>query len=458
MSFTSPIFLFLLLPCFTLTVWLTRKRSDAKKFLVFFANAIFCLWNGAAGMLFVTVYSCVIWVFSIILTKKKNKVLFAGTLILAVMPLLTIKYSSFMIRNLNTVFQSSIRLPAFYTPIGISFFTFEALSFLSDVFHNRIGNTVVFTDTLLYLSFFPTITSGPIIRYRDFETGLRNPVKSADFWPAAERFALGICKKMLIADKLAPLANYYFDGIAAGNDFSFIGLWIGSFAYSLQLYFDFSGYTDMAIGIGRLLGFELCENFDHPYCASGITDFWRRWHISLSRWFRDYVYIPLGGNRCSVPRHVFNLLTVWLLTGIWHGADWSFVFWGLGYFILLLLEKYVPVMRKIGGRWFGHVYTLLCVNLLWVLFRAENLSTAGRYLAGMLRLSATVQTETIAFRFLPYLLMAMMLCLPWKRILRDVTENKWLQICRRTAVLLLGLLAICAVVNTNCAPYIYGTF
>ncbi len=185
MSFTSPFFLFLLLPCFALTVWMTRKRSNAKKILIFFANAIFCVWNGAAGVLFVAVYSCMIWVFSILLTKKKSKFLFAGTLILAVIPLLTIKYSSFMIRNLNTVFQSSIRLPAFYVPLGISFFTFEALSFLSDVFHDRIGNSVVFTDTLLYLSFFPTITSGPIVRYRDFETGLRNPVKSADFWPVS---------------------------------------------------------------------------------------------------------------------------------------------------------------------------------------------------------------------------------------------------------------------------------
>lgn len=171
--------------------------------------------------------------------------------------------------------------------------------------------------------------------------------------------------------------------------------------------------------------------------------------MSISRW---------GGNRCSVPRHVFNLLIVWLLTGIWHGADWSFVLWGLGYFILLLVEKYVPGMRKIGGRWFGHVYTLLCVNLLWVLFRAENLSTAGRYLAGMLRPFAAVPTETIAIRFLPYLLMAMMLCLPWKRMLTGARENKWFQVCRRTAVLLLGLLAICAVVNTNYAPYIYGAF
>ena len=458
MTFTSLLFLFALLPCFSLGVWLTRKRNNAKKVLISFANAIFCLGNGAAGLLFIAVYSCLIWIFSIILTKKKNRVVFTGMLVLAVMPLLTIKYSSFVIGNINSVFQSSLRIPTFYTPVGISFFTFEALSFLADVYLNKISDSVMLTDTLLYLSFFPTITSGPIIRYRDFETGLQNPVKSTDLGAALERFVLGICKKMLVAEKLAPLANYYFDGTAAGNNFSLIGLWVGSCAYSLQLYFDFSGYTDMAIGIGQILGFELCENFDHPYCASSITDFWRRWHISLSRWFRDYVYIPLGGNRCPVPRHVFNLLIVWLLTGIWHGADWSFVLWGLGYFILLILEKYAPVMREIGQRWYGHVYTLFCVNLLWVLFRAENLSTAGRFLAGMIRPSQKIQTETIALRFIPYLLLAIILCLPWKSILRGAAENEWFQTCKRTAILLLGLLALCAVVNTNYAPYIYGTF
>ena len=426
--------------------------------MIFLANVIFCLGNGAAGLLFVAVYSCLIWGLSIILTKKKNRVFFAGTLILAVMPLLTVKYSSFVIQNMNSVFRSSLRVPAFYAPIGISFFTFEALSFLSDVYHNRIRDAVMFKDTLLYLSFFPTITSGPIIRYQDFKTGLLNPLRSKDFGPGVERFVLGICKKMLIAEKLAPLANYYFDGTAAGNHLSLVGLWIGSIAYSLQLYFDFSGYTDMAIGLGRLLGFELCENFDHPYCASSITDFWRRWHISLSRWFRDYVYIPLGGNRCPAPRHVFNLLTVWLLTGIWHGADWSFVLWGLGYFFLLVVEKYAPAIRKIGMRWYGRVYTLFCVNLLWVLFRADNLSTAGRYLTGMIRPAASIQTEAIAFSFLPYLLLAGMLCMPWKSILGTAAENRWLQTIKKTAILMLGLLAICAVVNSNYAPYIYGSF
>lgn len=175
---------------------------------------------------------------------------------------------------------------------------------------------------------------------------------------------IGLCKKVLIADKIAVLADYYFDGIAKGNTYSVWGLWIGSAAYTLQLYFDFSGYSDMAIGIGGLLGFKIPENFNKPYQSGSIREFWRRWHISLCTWFRDYVYIPLGGNRCSVIKHVRNMLIVWLLTGIWHGANWNFVIWGLGYFILLIAENYIAPLKNIGKHWYGHIYSLFFVNLL----------------------------------------------------------------------------------------------
>ena len=264
MTFTSPIFIFGLLPWFLLAVRLTENSTNAKRLLIILANTVFYLWSGAAGLLFVAAYSCLIWSFSIVLRRKKSRLLFFAVLLIALLPLLTVKYSSFVLQNLNDILHSGYRVPSVAIPVGISFFTFEAVSFLTDVYRNRINDMVPVTDTYLYLTFFPSVSSGPIIRYQEFAAGLRTAIKGVDFAPATERLILGLCKKVLIADKLAPLANYYFDGIAVGSTFSATGLWIGSIAYSLQLFFDFSGYTDMAIGIARMLGFKMCENFNYP--------------------------------------------------------------------------------------------------------------------------------------------------------------------------------------------------
>ena len=214
----------------------------------------------------------------------------------------------------------------------------------------------------------------------------------------------------------------------------------------------------MAIGIGRLLGFEMCKNFQDPYCASSISEFWRRWHISLSQWFRDYVYIPLGGNRCTRSKHVFNLLVVWLLTGIWHGADWSFVVWGIGYFLLLCAEKYIPFVSRIGKKKLGHLYTLFFVNILWVFFRADDLSAAIKYLSGMFDSTGVLLPEAKAIRFIPYLLLALLCCIPWKRMTSSVQQSRTVRVFRGLSIMFIGFLAVCAVINTTYMPYIYGSF
>ena len=458
MSFSSPIFLFGLLPWFCLAAWMSKNRIHGRKTILFAGNIIFYIWGGIGGFLFVILYSFLIWLLSMITRKRRNqKNFFPLSIILAVSPLLYVKYVSFFVHNLNALLNLNLKAPTVFIPIGISFFTFEAVSLLVDLRTGSIPANPTFPDIFLYLTFLPVVSSGPITRYSVFEQGLRHPCEEGII-PATERIVLGLCKKVLVADKIAPLANYYFNGVAADSSFSMMGLWIGSAAFSLQLYYDFSGYTDMAIGIGKLLGFELPENFDHPYIAKSISEFWRRWHISLSRWFRDYIYIPMGGNRCSVRRHILNLMTVWLLTGIWHGADWTFVIWGIGYFILLVSEKYVSVMKRLSRKWYGHIYTLFCVNLLWVLFRAENVSAAEKYIAGMFRLSGDILPEQYAVRFLPYLLVAMIMCLPWKSYLQERLNKQWVQTGKRAMILLLGVLAICAVINSNYAPYIYGAF
>ena len=459
MSFSSSVFLFVLLPWFALAARGAKKNISVRKIILLIGNSVFYIWGGTGGFLFAIFYSVAIWSLSKGITRKTdNTLFFHASIIIAALPLVYVKYVSFFIRNINSLMHWNISVPTTLIPIGISFFTFEAISLLVDLHKGIVSSCPAIQETFLYLTFLPTVTSGPITRYSDFEYGLNNHSGYESAVPDVERIILGLCKKVLIADKLAPLVNYYFEGVAAGNNFSLTGLWIGSIAFSLQLFYDFSGYTDMAIGIGRLLGFELRENFDHPYTAESITDFWRRWHISLSRWFRDYIYIPMGGNRCPVKRHLFNLLTVWLLTGIWHGADWSFVLWGIGYFILLVMEKYVPMMKKFSRKWYGHIYTLFWVNLLWVLFRAENVSVAGKYVFGMFCVSRDLLPEEHAIHFLPYLFLAIILCLPWNRYLSDYVKNRWLQFGRRVVILTFAVLAICAVINANYAPYIYGSF
>ena len=340
--------------------------------------------------------------------------------------------------------------------MGISFVTFEAISLLADIYNTKIKKNPDILSTYLYLTFFPTITSGPIIRYNEFENGLLN-INQSVLGSSIERIIIGLSKKVLVADKLAFLANYYFDGVAAGNSFSSLGLWIGSIAYTLQLYFDFSGYSDMAIGIGQLLGFNISENFDKPYRTCSISEFWKKWHKSLTLWFRDYIYIPLGGNRVSKIRHIVNMLIVWLITGLWHGADWTFIIWGIGYFLLLTAEKYIPVMKKICRGFTGHVYTLVFVNFLWIPFRAVNLKISGRYIAGMFGGGSYI-IENKAIRFLPFLILAVIICFPLEKLLEKVSHKKMYSIIKGLFLIALAFFSICAAVNSSYSPYIYGNF
>ncbi len=456
MTFTSNLFLIGLFPWLALLVFLTRKRKNSRKILILLANTVFYIWGGIGAFVFLCLFSIVLWLFTVIVNRSKNKFLFAVMIGITLIPLFATKYTGFVVGNINSFVGCKLNIPDISVPIGISFFTFEAISLLCDLYAGKIQAKISCLDVYLYLSFFPTVTSGPIIRFQDFKNGLCNRIHNIDYGYAVERIIIGLCKKVLVADKIAVLADYYFDGAALGNVYSCLGLWIGSITYTLQLYFDFSGYSDMAIGIGQLLGFNISENFNKPYQAGSISDFWKRWHISLSRWFKDYVYIPLGGNRCAVPKHILNLFIVWVLTGIWHGADWSFLLWGLGYFVLLVLEKYVPAMKNIGTHWYGHVYALFFINILWIPFRADNLSAAVRFIAGMFGANGIGTLEEKAIAFIPYLIAALLLCLPWNLLLEK--HNKEYRILKGIILVLLTGLAVCAVINASYMPYIYGNF
>ena len=283
------------------------------------------------------------------------------------------KYADFFIENFNAVTGLSLPLLKIALPIGISFYTFQIASYEIDVYRGDVAAQHNFIDFAAYVAMFPQLIAGPIVRYRDIAPQLKERTHSLEAAASgASRFAVGLGKKVLVANVLAQLVSAY----KASAEQTVLYAWLYAIAFTLQIYFDFSGYSDMAIGLGRIFGFTFPENFRYPYIAKSITEFWRRWHMSLSTWFRDYLYIPLGGSRCSRIRHIFNILVVWMATGFWHGAAWNFVFWGLFYAVLLMAEKFflLPALKK--GRVLPHVYVLLAVTLGFVLFDAASLKDA----------------------------------------------------------------------------------
>ena len=302
------------------------------------------------------------------------------------------KYLGFTLETLDklchTGLSSDIALP-----IGISFFTFQAMSYVIDVYRQTTEVQKNPFYVALYISFFPQLIAGPIVRYNTIAAQIRHRTCTPEkFASGARRFLLGFSKKVILANNLSVITAQVFPVTDVQGEISTAMLWLGAIAYTLQIYYDFSGYSDMAIGLGRLFGFEFEENFNYPYICSSITDFWRRWHISLSTWFRDYVYIPLGGSRVKLPRQILNLFAVWLLTGIWHGANWTFIAWGLWYFVLLIFEKTVvrPDNRPLPLRLLWRVVSLLCVVLGWVMFNSGAFSVGLNYCLGMFGLYETL--------------------------------------------------------------------
>ena len=459
MSFTSCLFLIGLLPWFCVLYARLGDNALWKRQLIFLANSVFYIWGGVGAFAIVWGISAATWLLCAVIRARRCKALLLLGCGILLVPLFAYKYLAFIADIMRALSNASFPSFALAAPLGISFFTFEAISCLCDVYRGEITEPLSFPDIYLYLTFFPTVTAGPILRIAEFRRGLSNATAVCNYDEALGRIVRGLCKKTLLADKLSILVNYYFDGVSMGNAYSSLGLWIGSIAYTLQLYYDFSGYSDIAIGIGHLLGFEIRENFRSPYRASSVQDFWRRWHISLSQWFRDYVYIPLGGSRCSAPKYMANLFAVWLLTGIWHGADWTFLLWGMGYFALLLIERYVPFMKQIGAHWYGHLYAMFFVNLLWIPFRAANIETAGRYIAKMFAWGENFAIlENISVRFLPFLILSVALCFPLENLVARWRDRVWYPYGKAAALLAGLILSVSAMVNSAYTPYIYGSF
>lgn len=315
--------------------------------------------------------------------RKKLWLIFAVSLDILLIGLF--KYVSFISKNIAALTGNDKVIIEIALPIGISFFTFQLMSYVFDIYYRNASAQKNPLYVALYISLFPQLIAGPIVRYNQIADEITDRHESfSEITEGMRRFIYGLGKKVLLANFLAQIADNVFDYIDSP---SVMTAWLGAIAYTLQIYFDFSGYSDMAIGLGRMFGFHFLENFNYPYIANSVTDFWRRWHISLSTWFRDYVYIPLGGNRVKKSRWILNLFVVWLLTGIWHGANWTFVLWGLIYFVILLMEKQTGLAEKMGL--FAYVYTMAIVIFAWVFFRSANIASGFNYIGHMLGVGAT---------------------------------------------------------------------
>ncbi|MBQ2567381.1 MAG: MBOAT family protein [Clostridia bacterium] len=371
------------------------------------------------------------------------------------------KYADFLVDNVNGIFGAHIPPLELPLPIGISFYTFQILSYIIDLYTGKIRVQKDLLSFALYISLFPQLIAGPIVKYRDIEAQLTGRKESWNKYSRGmARFVVGLAKKLMLANTLGAV----YSGIQAMDvgSLSALAAWTGIACYTLQIYFDFSGYSDMAIGLGSMFGFSFNENFNYPYIATSITDFWRRWHISLSSWFRDYVYIPLGGNRRKTPRVIFNLLVVWLLTGLWHGAAWNFVLWGVFYGVLLIFEKYVlgDLLPRIPTPVRGLV-TMLLVMCGWVLFSAPDLTGALLYLKAMFGGAAGWTDGNGAYLLstnLTVLLVGAFCATPVYRRILDRFDQKWVSRAKVVAYPLLFALCVVFMVSETYNPFLYFRF
>jgi len=374
------------------------------------------------------------------------------------------KYADFTIKNINSLFSLELPFLKLALPIGISFYTFQAISYLVDVYRGEVKAQKNIINLSLYISLFPQLIAGPIVRYKTVNKELSERKHSfADFSYGVRRFIFGLSKKLLIADQVANLWTLS----TQTNQPSVLYYWLGAIAFSLQIYFDFSAYSDMAIGMGRMFGFHFLENFDHPFCAKSITEFWRRWHISLGSWFRDYLYIPLGGNRKGKLRWIFNLFVVWGLTGFWHGADWNFILWGLLFGIVLMLEKLflLKTLKKIPS-FFSHIYTILIVVFSFVLFN-NSIADAVTFIKSMIGIMNVPFISTESLYYLNSYLVLLIISIAFSTNIPNVIFQKitikpiWNKIAiyaEPPLLIILFLLSIGYLVDSSFQPFLYFRF
>ena len=465
MLFTSISFLYYFLPALIIIYFITPKKY--KNIILLIASLLFYFYGEPKYVFLMIAEIIIAYIGAILIDKYKNqsKNILITTLFIHVFLLIIFKYTDFIIQTINDISNANIKLLNIALPIGISFYTFQIISYIIDVYNGKVNVQKNIIKLATYVSLFPQLVAGPIVRYQTVEKELDDRVHSFNnFAYGIRRFTIGLAKKVLIANALGELCSKAF----LADEKTIVFFWIFGVSYMLQLYFDFSAYSDMAIGLGRIFGFHFPENFNYPYISKSITEFWRRWHISLSTWFKDYVYISLGGNREGKYKQIRNILIVWLLTGIWHGANWTFLIWGLLFGIILIIEKIWlnKFMEKLPS-FIRRIYVLFIVMILFIIFNSDNMSVALTNIKGLFGMNeeAFVNDYTLHYlkSYLPVLIIALLGSTPFIKILIDkLRKNKYvnniINILEPILIVVILVVVTSYLIDNSYNPFLYFRF
>lgn len=462
MVFTSINFLYYFLPTVLILYFIVPKKY--KNLLLLISSLLFYFYGEPKYIILMIIEIVLAYFEARLIEKYKSKEIFIFSIFIHVLLLCIFKYTNFLITNINGIFNTNISLLNIVLPIGISFYTFQIISYLVDVYKEKVKAQKNFISLATYVSLFPQLIAGPIVRYETINDELDNRKQIFnDFSSGISRFIIGLSKKVLIANILGELCNIFI----LSNEKTVLFYWIYGISYSLQIYFDFSAYSDMAIGLGRMFGFHFMENFDYPYISKSITEFWRRWHISLSSWFKDYVYIPLGGSREGTFKLIRNILIVWLLTGLWHGSEWTFVIWGMFIGILLVIEKlllnkYIEKLPSIVRR----IYTLFIIMISFIIFSGSNINESFNNIVGLFNFSNPFINKFTIHYLKDYglvLIIAIFLSTPiLKNTIIKLKENKKINniinILDIIVLLILLVIVTSYLIDSSYNPFLYFRF
>lgn len=465
MLFSSINFLYYFLPCVLILYFLVPTKY--KNSILLISSLLFYFYGEPIYILVMFGAILSSYIHGILINKypKHKKIFMISSIIISLGALGLFKYSNFAITNINQLLGTNIKLLNLALPIGISFYTFQILSYVIDVYKGKVPVQKNIIKLATYVSLFPQLIAGPIVRYIDVEKELTNREHTFEnFSTGITRFCIGIAKKVLIANQLGELCQIFLQT----DEKSILFYWIYGISFSLQIYFDFSAYSDMAIGLGKIFGFHFLENFNYPYISKSITEFWRRWHISLGTWFKDYVYIPLGGNRVGKLKLIRNILVVWMLTGFWHGAEWTFIFWGLLFGILLMIEK-LFLLNKLekAPKIVGHIYVLFIIMISFIIFNAGSIGEAINQIVGLFGANGEtfINHYTVYYlkNYLVIFVIAIIGATPFvKNAINHVKENgkirKIVNILEPITVVVLLLVVTAYLVDSSYNPFLYFRF
>lgn len=463
MVFASITFLYYFLPIFLILYFIVPKKYKNLVLLIF--SLIFYFYGEPKYILLMIIEVLFAYFMTLSLEKNKSKSLLTVIVSFHLLLLCIFKYFNFIISNINSIFSSNITLLNIVLPIGISFYTFQIISYEVDVYRGKVKASKNLIEFMTYVFLFPQLIAGPIVRYESVSKELKTrKVSFEDFSSGVNRFIIGLFKKVVIANNIGELCNI----LVGSTEVSVLLYWVLGISYMLQIYFDFSGYSDIAIGIGKMIGFKFPENFNYPYIADSVTNFWRRWHMTLSSWFKDYVYIPLGGNRVSTLKHIRNIFIVWMFTGLWHGASWNFIIWGLYFGVILIIEKYFlnKVLEKLP-KVIRVIYTSFIVMISFIIFSSNNLDSAFTIIKGLFSFkSLSLSNSFILYYIRSYSFILVMGILFSTPLIKNIIEklrskkilNNIINILELIVILLILLIVTSMLIDSSYNPFLYFRF